>query len=116
MHRVFQFEFSSEIGISNRRCELVHIKNAPFIPEAHTLLMVVQITEYGNPAPNAACLAGAWPKFALRTFPKKTSCTRDGSTFALFRAAVTLKMWVRYAKMVTMSKKEGVGELQVYTD
>ena len=46
---------------------------APFIPDAQTLLMVVQTTELGIPAPNAACLAGACPKFALRTFPKKTS-------------------------------------------
>jgi hypothetical protein len=48
---------------------------------------VEQTTELGIPAPNAACLAGACPKFALRTLPKKTSCTSDGSTFALLRAA-----------------------------
>ena len=46
----------------------------------------VQITDVGMPAPNAACLAGACPKLALRTFPKNTSCTSDGSTFALSRA------------------------------
>ena len=46
-------------------------KSEPFIPEEQTLLIVVQITELGIPAPNAACLAGAWPKFALRTLPKK---------------------------------------------
>ncbi|WVZ09661.1 hypothetical protein V8G54_014191 [Vigna mungo] len=57
-----------------------------FIPDAHTLLIVVQITDVGIPAPNAACLAGACPKFALRTFPKNTSCTSEGSTFALLRA------------------------------
>ena len=32
-----------------------------FIPLAHTLLMVVQITLSGSPAALAACLAGAWP-------------------------------------------------------
>lgn len=60
---------------------------APFNPDAQTLLTVVQITELGIPAPNAACLAGACPRFALRTFPKKTSSTSDGSTLALLRAA-----------------------------
>lgn len=59
----------------------------PFIPEAQTLLTVVQITELGIPAPRAACLAGACPTLALITFPKNTSCTSDGSTFALLRAA-----------------------------
>lgn len=59
----------------------------PFIPDEQTLLTVVQITELGMPAPRAACLAGACPKFAHRTLPKKTSCTSEGSTFALFRAA-----------------------------
>ena len=59
----------------------------PFIPDAQTLLTVVATTELGIPAPNAACLAGACPKFALRTLPKITSCTSDGSIFALLRAA-----------------------------
>jgi hypothetical protein len=54
------------------------MKGAPFIPDEQTLLIVVQITEVGMPAPKAACLAGAWPKFALRTiFPKKTYCTSE---------------------------------------
>lgn len=30
-----------------------------FMPEAHTLLIVVQMTEGSSPAPRAACLAGA---------------------------------------------------------
>jgi len=50
------------------------------------LLIVVQTTVLGNPAPKAACLAGACPKLALKTFPKKTSCTSAGLTFALPRA------------------------------
>lgn len=58
-----------------------------FMPDAQTLLTVVQTTVFGIPAPKAACLAGACPKLALKTLPKKTSCTRDGSTFALLRAA-----------------------------
>ena len=66
---------------------LKKIEYPPFIPDAQTLLMVVQTTVFGIPAPNAACLAGACPKLALRTFPKYTSCTSAGSTFALFKAA-----------------------------
>jgi hypothetical protein len=57
------------------------------MPDAQTLLTVVQTTVFGIPAPKAACLAGACPKLALKTLPKKTSCTVDGSTFALLRAA-----------------------------
>jgi hypothetical protein len=33
-----------------------------FMPDAQTLFTVVQITEYGRPAPKAACLAGAWQR------------------------------------------------------
>lgn len=57
------------------------------MPDAQTLLTALQTTVFGIPAPKAACLAGACPKLALNTLPKKTSCTRAGSTFALFRAA-----------------------------
>ena len=32
-----------------------------FIPEAHTLLIVVASVDSKHPAPNAACLAGACP-------------------------------------------------------
>nr|GMC77118.1 Uncharacterised protein [Ipomoea batatas] len=56
------------------------------IPDAQTLLTVEQTTVFGIPAPSAACLAGACPRFALSTFPKKTSSTREGSTLALLRA------------------------------
>lgn len=69
----------NDLLIATRRC-------TPFIPDAQTLLTVVQITVLGSPAPNAACLAGACPKFALRTLPKKTSSTSDGSTCALLIA------------------------------
>jgi hypothetical protein len=57
-----------------------------FIPEEQTLLTVVQETELGKPAPSAACLAGAWPRLAVSTFPMNTSCTSAGSTLALLRA------------------------------
>lgn len=67
----------------------VMVSAPPFIPDAQTLLTVVQTTELGIPAPSAACLAGACPKFALRTLPKKTSSTSDESILALLRAATS---------------------------
>lgn len=66
----------------------------PFIPDAQTLFTVVQTTELGIPAPNAACLAGACPKFALRTLPKMTSWTSEGSIFALLSAAISQKIYI----------------------
>lgn len=59
----------------------------PFMPEAQTLLTVVQTTVLGKPAPIAAWRAGACPRFALSTFPKNTSCTVAGSTPAFWSAA-----------------------------
>jgi hypothetical protein len=53
------------------------------------LLTAVQGTESGKPAPSAACLAGAWPRLAVSTFPMNTSCTSAGSTLALLRAPGT---------------------------
>ena len=44
-----------------------------FIPEAHTLLIVVQGVEIGSPAPRVACLAGACPEPADTTLPMYTS-------------------------------------------
>lgn len=78
----------------------------PFIPDAHTLLMVVQTTVFGIPAPNAACLAGACPKLALKTLPKKTSCTRAGATFALLRAPEHIRWSIQEAQFVTTIKKK----------
>ncbi len=49
-----------------------------FMPLAQTLLTVVQFTELGRPANFAACLAGAWPRFAWITQPINTSCTCSG--------------------------------------
>src|SRR5690348_13904007 len=50
-----------------------------FMPEPHTLLMVVQPVETGRPAPSAAWRAGAWPRFAGSTQPMKTSETSVGA-------------------------------------
>jgi hypothetical protein len=40
----------------------------------------------GIPAPSAACLAGACPRFADNTLPKYTASTNDGLRFVLFNA------------------------------
>ena len=44
-----------------------------FIPDAQTLFTVVHGAVFIIPAPNDACLAGAWPIFACNTFPIITS-------------------------------------------
>src|ERR1051326_708007 len=46
---------------------------AAFMPEPQTLFTVVQGTRCGNPAPIAACRAGAWPTPAGSTQPMNTS-------------------------------------------
>jgi hypothetical protein len=63
-----------------------------FIPEEHTLLIVVQGTLFGIPAPRLACFAGAWPRFAETTLPINTSSTVFGSTPALANAADMAKL------------------------
>jgi hypothetical protein len=59
----------------------------------------VQTTDLDSPAPRAACLAGACPKLALSTFPKNTSCTSDGSTLALLRAATYQQKEIRISSI-----------------
>src|SRR5690242_9132894 len=51
-----------------------------FMPEPHTLLMVVQPTAGGRPAPSEAWRAGAWPRLAVSTQPMITSLTSVGAT------------------------------------
>ena len=51
-------------------------------PEAQTLFTVVHTQLSGMPAARAACLAGAWPTFAVSTLPMNTSCTSAGDTRA----------------------------------
>src|SRR5690606_17995132 len=46
-----------------------------FMPEPHTLLMVVAPAEVGSPAASAAWRAGAWPRLAGSTQPMMTSDT-----------------------------------------
>lgn len=43
------------------------------MPEAQTLLTQVVGMEGGRPARRAACVAGAWPRPAEKTFPRITS-------------------------------------------
>ena len=54
-----------------------------FIPELQTLFTVVHGVQSGNSARRAACLAGACPRSAERTFPIKTSSTSLPSIPAL---------------------------------
>src|SRR4051794_14584817 len=58
-----------------------------FMPEPHTLLMVVAPVASGSFAPRAACLAGAWPCPAGSTQPMNTSSMRSGVSFARSTAA-----------------------------
>ena len=52
---------------------------AAFMPEPHTLLIVVALTPSGSPALSAAWRAGAWPAPAWMTCPMITSSTRSGA-------------------------------------
>ena len=49
------------------------------MPEEHTLLIVVQMTDFYSPPRSAACRAGACPTPADSTFPIITSSTAFGS-------------------------------------
>ncbi len=57
------------------------------MPEAQTLLTAVQTTVLDRPVPMAAWQAGACPRLAPKTFPKKTSCTAEASIPAFLSAA-----------------------------
>ncbi len=58
-----------------------------FMPEPHTLLMVVAPVASGSLAPRAAWRAGAWPWPAGSTQPMNTSSIRSGDSFARSTAA-----------------------------
>ena len=51
-----------------------------FMPEPHTLLIVVQPVPAGRSAPSDAWRAGAWPRLAGSTQPMITSLTSAGAT------------------------------------
>ena len=53
---------------------------AAFMPEPHTLLIVVQPVAGGSPAPSAAWRAGAWPWPAGSTLPMIDFLTSCGAT------------------------------------
>ena len=61
-------------------------KTMDFKPEEHTLLIVVQGTLTPIPPLSEACLAGACPTPAERTFPKITSSTYCGLNLIESRA------------------------------
>ena len=50
------------------------------MPEPHTLLIVVQFTEIGKPAPIEDCLAGACLSPAANTHPISTESTLSNGT------------------------------------
>ena len=58
-----------------------------FMPDPQTLETVVQGTDTGNPAPSAACRAGACPNPAGRTLPIRTSPTFSAANPAFASAA-----------------------------
>ncbi len=58
-----------------------------FMPEPHTLLMVVAPVDCGMPAASAAWRAGAWPRLAGSTQPMMTSSTSCAGTPACSSAA-----------------------------
>jgi len=57
------------------------------MPEPHTLLIVVQFTEMGKPAPIEDCLAGACLSPAASTHPISTESTLSHGTFERSTAA-----------------------------
>lgn len=59
-----------------------------FMPDEHTLLMVVQVVDGLSPPKMAACRAGACPTPADNTFPKMTSSTILGSADMDYNAAL----------------------------
>lgn len=61
----------------------------PFMPEAQTLLTVVEIVVSLRPAPRAAWRAGFWPRPADKTQPKMTSSTASAGKLAFLRAATS---------------------------
>ena len=61
-----------------------------FIPEAQTLLIVVQGIVFGIPEKRTACLVGACPMPALTTLPRNTSLTPEELGSILARASAAL--------------------------
>ena len=81
-----------------------------FIPEEHTLLMVVQGTLIGRPPLMAACLAGAWPIPAETTFPRTTSSTFEGGRWIDSRRALMQKPARSVAEcLLSLPLKEPMG-------
>ena len=58
------------------------------MPEAHTLLIVSELTSFGMPALICAWRDGIWPCPACRTWPMITCCTSSAATSARSSAAL----------------------------
>src|ERR1700722_16170525 len=89
-----------------------------FIPEPQTLLMVVAPVASGNPAPRAACRAGAWPCPAGNTQPMKTSSIRSGESPARSsEAAITWEpsWWAENGESSPMNLPSGVRTAETMT-
>src|ERR1700734_4314952 len=89
-----------------------------FIPEPQTLLMVVAPVASGNPAPRAACLAGAWPCPAGKTHPMNTSSTSSGFSLARSSAAAITwepSWWAENGESSPMKRPSGVRTAETMT-
>src|SRR4051794_15677151 len=89
-----------------------------FMPEPHTLLMVVAPVASGNFAPRAACRAGAWPCPAGSTQPMNTSSMRSGVSFARSTAAAItweLRLWALKGERSPWNLPSGVRTAETIT-
>src|SRR3984885_3318942 len=89
-----------------------------FIPEPQTLLIVVAPVASGNPAPRAACRAGAWPCPAGSTQPMKPSSIRSGESPARSsEAAITWEpsWWAENGESSPMKRPSGVRTAETMT-
>src|SRR6202522_2257154 len=89
-----------------------------FIPEPQTLLMVVAPVASGDPAPRAACLAGARPCPAGNTQPMNTSSTSSGLSLARSSAAAITwepSWWAENGESSPMKRPSGVRAAETMT-
>lgn len=95
-------------------------KTSDFKPDEQTLLMVVQGVSTPTPPWIEACLAGACPKPAAKTFPKMTSSTSFGLRLIDYMAPFTANPpnWVA-EKLESFPKNEPIAVLlaaTIYTE
>src|SRR5574337_777983 len=86
-----------------------------FMPEPHTLLIVVQPVPVGRSAASAAWRAGAWPRLAGSTQPMITSLTSAGATpdcSSAARMAVAPRV-VLGTPVIELADREHVDDVRV---